>query len=150
MAERIGCEGFLRQQTAILNRVDNRPGLADIACPTLVLTGRQDLLTPVEVHLEIAAAIPAATLVVLPNCGHLSTLEQPAMVNGRLAAWARRLIRRRARRQPGRPRALEVAALPGIAAHREQRPRLALALDASGPGTRRHRSDRRASLPSRH
>ena len=87
MAERVGREGFLRQQTAILNRIDSRPGLADIACPTLVLTGRQDLLTPVEVHLEIAAAIPAATLVVLPNCGHLSPLEQPAMVNAQLAAW---------------------------------------------------------------
>jgi pimeloyl-ACP methyl ester carboxylesterase len=87
MAERVGREGFLRQQTAILNRIRSRPGLADIACPTLVLTGRQDLLTPLEVHLEIAAAIPAAALVVLPKCGHLSPLEQPAMVNAQLAAW---------------------------------------------------------------
>lgn len=87
MARRVGRDGFLRQQTAILNRVDSRPGLAAIACPTLVLCGRQDLLTPVEVHYEIAAAIPAATLVVLPHCGHLSPLEQPAMVNAQLAAW---------------------------------------------------------------
>jgi pimeloyl-ACP methyl ester carboxylesterase len=87
MARRVGRDGFLRQQKAILNRVDSRPGLAAIACPTLVLTGRQDLLTPVEVHYEIAAAIPAATLVVLPHCGHLSPLEQPAMVNAQLAAW---------------------------------------------------------------
>jgi pimeloyl-ACP methyl ester carboxylesterase len=87
MAGRVGRDGFLRQQAAILNRADSRPGLASIACPTLVLTGRQDLLTPVEVHYEIAAAIPAATLVVLPNCGHLSPLEQPAMVNAQLASW---------------------------------------------------------------
>jgi pimeloyl-ACP methyl ester carboxylesterase len=87
MANRVGREGFLRQQTAILHRADSRPGLAAIACPTLVLTGRQDLLAPVEVHYEIAAAIPTATLVVLPNCGHLSPLEQPAMVNAQLAAW---------------------------------------------------------------
>jgi len=87
MAQRVGRDGFLRQQTAILNRVDSRPGLSAIACPTLVLCGRQDLLTPVEVHYEIAAAIPASTLVVLPDCGHLSPLEQPAMVNAQLAAW---------------------------------------------------------------
>ena len=87
MATKIGRDGFLRQQAAILNRADSRPGLAAIACPTLVLTGRQDHLTPVEVHYEIAAAIPAATLVVLPHCGHLSPLEQPVMVNAQLAAW---------------------------------------------------------------
>jgi pimeloyl-ACP methyl ester carboxylesterase len=87
MAEGVGRDGFLRQQNAILHRVDSRPGLAAIACPTLVLTGRQDLLTPVEVHYEIAAALPAATLVVLPSCGHLSPLEQPAMVSAQLAAW---------------------------------------------------------------
>ena len=87
MAEQVGRDAFLRQQNAILHRVDSRPGLAAIACPTLVLTGRQDLLTPLEVHLEIAAAIPTATLVVLPRCGHLSPLEQPAMVNAQLAAW---------------------------------------------------------------
>jgi pimeloyl-ACP methyl ester carboxylesterase len=87
MAEQVGRDAFLRQQKAILERVDSRPGLAAIACPTLVLTGRQDLLTPLEVHLEIAAAIPDATLVVLPRCGHLSPLEQPAMVTAQLAAW---------------------------------------------------------------
>jgi len=87
MANRVGRDGFLRQQTAILNRVDSRPGLAAIACPTLVLAGRQDLLTPVEVHYEIAAATRASTLVVLPHCGHLSPLEQPGMVNAQLAAW---------------------------------------------------------------
>jgi pimeloyl-ACP methyl ester carboxylesterase len=87
MADAVGGDAFLRQQRAILHRIDSRPGLAQIACPTLVLTGRQDLLTPVEVHLEIAAAIPAATLVVLPRCGHLSPLEQPAMVSAQLAAW---------------------------------------------------------------
>jgi pimeloyl-ACP methyl ester carboxylesterase len=87
MARRVGRDGFLRQQAAILNRVDSRPELAAIACPTLVLTGRQDLLTPVEVHYEIAAAIALSTLVVLPHCGHLSPLEQPAMVTAQLAAW---------------------------------------------------------------
>ncbi len=87
MANRVGADGFLRQQTAILNRVDSRPSLAAITCPTLVLGGRQDVLTPVELHEEMAAAIQGATLVVLPHCGHLSPIEQPAMVTAQLAAW---------------------------------------------------------------
>jgi pimeloyl-ACP methyl ester carboxylesterase len=87
MANQVGRDGLLRQQTAILNRIDSRPSLAAIDCRTLVLAGRQDLLTPIEVHEEIAAAIPNATLVILPRCGHLSPMEQPAMVNGQLIAW---------------------------------------------------------------
>jgi pimeloyl-ACP methyl ester carboxylesterase len=87
MANQVGRDGFLRQQAAILNRADSRPSLAAIACRTLVLCGRQDVLTPVELHEEMAAAIPDATLVVLPHCGHLSPLEQPAMVTAQLAAW---------------------------------------------------------------
>jgi pimeloyl-ACP methyl ester carboxylesterase len=87
MANQVGRDGFLRQQTAILNRIDSRPSLAAIDCRPLALVGRQDLLTPIEVHEEIAAAIPNATLVILPRCGHLSPMEQPAMVNGQLIAW---------------------------------------------------------------
>ena len=87
MAAKVGREGFLRQQTAILHRIDSRPSLAVIGCPTLVLTGRQDVLTQIALHEEMAAAIPTATLVVLPHCCHLSPLEQPAMVSAQLGAW---------------------------------------------------------------
>jgi pimeloyl-ACP methyl ester carboxylesterase len=77
MAGKVGRAGFLRQQTAILNRADSRPSLAAIGCPTLVLTGRQDVLTPVALHEEMAAAIPAATLVVLPQCGISARWSSP-------------------------------------------------------------------------
>jgi pimeloyl-ACP methyl ester carboxylesterase len=87
MARKVGRDGFLSQQSAILNRIDSRPSLGAIACPTLVLVGRQDALTPPAAHEEMAAAIPNATLVVLPACGHLSPLEQPAMVSAQLHAW---------------------------------------------------------------
>src|SRR5579883_3053484 len=46
MAERVGKDAFLRQQKAIIGRVDSRPLLATIRCPTLVLCGREDILTP--------------------------------------------------------------------------------------------------------
>jgi pimeloyl-ACP methyl ester carboxylesterase len=87
MAERVGPEAFLRQQTAIMGRRDGREDLARIACPTLVLCGRQDLLTPPELHEEMAAAIPGAHLVIIEDCGHLSALEQPEQVSAALRMW---------------------------------------------------------------
>jgi len=80
MADGIGADGFVRQQRLIMSRPDSMPSLAAIACPTLVLCGREDATTPIERHLEMARAIPYATLVVVPRCGHLSTLERPWLV----------------------------------------------------------------------
>ena len=87
MAESTGKDAFLRQQTAIMGRPDSRPGLRAIPCPTLVLAGREDQLTPPEVQIEMAQAIPNATLVLLPRCGHLAPLERPAEVTRQLLAW---------------------------------------------------------------
>ncbi len=77
MADDIGVDAFKRQQAAIMTRPDNRPFLPSIACPTLVLVGREDALTPVELSQEIAAGIPGARLEIIPDCGHLSTMERP-------------------------------------------------------------------------
>jgi pimeloyl-ACP methyl ester carboxylesterase len=87
MAERTGVEPYLRQQHAIISRPDFRPGLPNIKCPTLVLCGRQDQLTPPECSEEMAAAIPGAKLVLVEECGHLSTLERPEIVNAALREW---------------------------------------------------------------
>jgi pimeloyl-ACP methyl ester carboxylesterase len=87
MAEGTGREAFLRQQTAILGRPDSRPGLAAIACPTLVLAGRDDAVTPPKLQLELATLIPDATLVLIPRCGHLAPLERPDAVTRQLRLW---------------------------------------------------------------
>lgn len=87
MADDTGPEAFVRQQTAIMNRVDSRPGLAAIRCPTLVLVGADDVLTPPDRAAEMAAAIPGARQVVVPACGHLSPLEQPQAVTDALVAF---------------------------------------------------------------
>jgi pimeloyl-ACP methyl ester carboxylesterase len=87
MTARVGRDAFIREQTAIMNRPDSRPGLSRIHCPTLVLCGREDQATPVEVHREIAADIPNARLVIVPECGHLSPLERPEAVNAALRNW---------------------------------------------------------------
>ena len=90
MSEEVGVAGYLRQQTANIGRIDSRPTLKDIRCPALVLVGDSDQLTPPERAAEIADGIPGAELVVVPECGHLSTLERPAAVNAALQAWLTR------------------------------------------------------------
>lgn len=88
MAESVGKDAFLRQQTALMHRVDSRPDLANINCPTLVLCGREDALTPVEVHQEMADAIgDNAKLVVVEHSGHLAPLEQPRVVTDAFKKW---------------------------------------------------------------
>ena len=89
MAEETGAEAFLRQEAAIIARADARAGLAAIKCPALVLVGDGDELTPPHLSQETAAGIRGSRLAVIPDCGHLSTLEQPAAVNAALIAWMR-------------------------------------------------------------
>jgi pimeloyl-ACP methyl ester carboxylesterase len=87
MAMNIGREAFIRQELAIMSRADSLPLLPAITCPTLVLCGRQDALTPLELHEEMARAIPGANLRVIEECGHLSTLERPEEVSAALVTW---------------------------------------------------------------
>jgi pimeloyl-ACP methyl ester carboxylesterase len=87
MAAETGVEAFLRQQQAIIGRLDSRPGLGAIQCPTLVLVGDGDEATPPELAREIASAIGGARLEEIADCGHLSTLEQPKTVTAALIDW---------------------------------------------------------------
>lgn len=87
MANSVGKEAFIRQQTAIMNRIDSRSCLDKIKCPTLVLCGRQDVITPVEVHEEMIAGISGSRLTIVENCGHLSTLGQPQQVTDTIKQW---------------------------------------------------------------
>jgi len=87
MAERVGREAFLRQQRLLMNRPDSRHDLGLIHCPTLVLAGRQDGLTPLADSIEMAEKIPRAKLVVIEDCGHLSTMERPRAVSAVLRYW---------------------------------------------------------------
>ena len=89
-AESIGRQGFLNQQKAILGRPDSRPTLATIHCETLVLCGREDQLTPVDRHTEIAAGIARSRLVILEHCGHLPPVELPEPTTSELRRWLSR------------------------------------------------------------
>ena len=87
MAERVGRDAFHKQQTAILNRPDSRPGLKDITCPVQIIGGRQDALTPPDITQEIADGIPGARYAIIENCGHLSPLERPDEVTALMRGW---------------------------------------------------------------
>jgi pimeloyl-ACP methyl ester carboxylesterase len=87
MALGIGKEAFLRQQRAIIGRIDSRPHLANIKCKTLVLAARGDQLMPVELLEELARGIPGATLAIVENSGHMASIEQPEAVTKLLEAW---------------------------------------------------------------
>ena len=87
MAERIGKDAFLRQQTAIMGRPDSRNHLPRYACPTLIAVGRGDAITPVEVNAEMASLIPGARFVVIEDSGHLPPMEQPTAATALLRFW---------------------------------------------------------------
>ena len=87
MAEAVGPEAFVRQEEAIIGRPDSREDLPNIACPTLVLCGREDALTPVHLHEEMADLIPDSRLRIIEKCGHLSALERPEGVTTALREW---------------------------------------------------------------
>lgn len=87
MAEAVGPEAFVRQEETIIGRPDSRGDLSGIACPTLVLCGREDALTPMHLHEEMTALIPGSRLRVIDECGHLSALERPEEVTAALREW---------------------------------------------------------------
>jgi pimeloyl-ACP methyl ester carboxylesterase len=87
MMRRVGAATFMRQEKAVMGRIDSRPSLAAIGCPTLVLCGRQDAATPLALSEEIAAGIKGAHLEVIEDCGHLSTMERADEVNRAMLAW---------------------------------------------------------------
>jgi pimeloyl-ACP methyl ester carboxylesterase len=90
MGNRIGKDVFMRQQRAIMGRIDSRHYLGKIIkCPTMVLCGRQDVITPLDLHQEMAAAIPGASLIVIEECAHLSAMGQPKMVSEAMRVWLR-------------------------------------------------------------
>jgi pimeloyl-ACP methyl ester carboxylesterase len=83
----VGIERWTRQVEAVMARIDYRPSLPAISVPTLVLVGDSDTFTPPNRAEEMVAGIPGARLVVVPECGHASTIEQPDAINRALVEW---------------------------------------------------------------
>jgi len=62
-------------------RPDRTGVLPSLRLPTLVMAGADDLLIPLDESRRMAAAIPGASLVVVPDAGHLAPLENPAVAD---------------------------------------------------------------------
>jgi pimeloyl-ACP methyl ester carboxylesterase len=82
-----GQEVFDAQIHALVNRPEMESLLPQIACPTLVMTGELDVWSPPAQHAAIAAAIPNADLVIVPDAGHMIQLEAPEAVNDAIRGW---------------------------------------------------------------
>lgn len=87
MAERVGREAFLRQQTAMIGRQDSRKFLGEITCNVLVLCGRNDAITPPWISEEIADGIPGAEFRIIESSGHLITMERSQETSDALREW---------------------------------------------------------------
>ena len=73
--------------SALMSRPDSTPILPTIHCPTLILVGEEDVLTPPPLSQDMQQAIGGAELVMVPRAGHLSSIEQPEVFNAALARF---------------------------------------------------------------
>jgi pimeloyl-ACP methyl ester carboxylesterase len=87
MMERKTPDIFEAQMNALLARPEAGDLLPPIQCPALILTGSHDVWSPPVQHEEMAAAIPNSTLVIVPDCGHMSTMERPDAVARAINQW---------------------------------------------------------------
>lgn len=87
MSRDYGAAAFVAQQRAALARPNRDATLASIGVPVLIAVGREDKVTPLAQHEEMARRIPAAELVVFEHCGHLVPLEAPLELAAALTKW---------------------------------------------------------------
>jgi len=79
---------FAAQIQALIRRPDAESVLRELQCKTLVLCGQQDSWSPPERHAQMVALVRGgAELVVVPQAGHMVTMEQPQAVVAALRAW---------------------------------------------------------------
>jgi 3-oxoadipate enol-lactonase len=73
--------------TAMMGRMDSTALLPSIHCPTLIVVGEDDRLTPPAESQSMHAAIPGSELVILPEAAHLSSFERPDAFNAALGRF---------------------------------------------------------------
>jgi len=89
MFERKSPDLFEIQMLALLGRPNATHFLPHVFCPALVLTGFDDAWSPPALHLEMAQSIAHSELVVVPKCGHMSTMERPDEISAAMSHWLR-------------------------------------------------------------
>lgn len=79
----------LRTEMLVMAEADQRDLLPRIAVPTLLIWGEQDVRSPLSVARTFEQTIPNTSLVVIPDCGHVSNLEQPQQFNDAVREFCR-------------------------------------------------------------
>jgi len=72
------------------DRFDVRERLDEIVCPTLIVAGENDKMTPVALSQELAKRIPRSELVIVPGGSHMTMLEDSEMVVAAIEDWTER------------------------------------------------------------
>ncbi len=82
-----GAAQLISQNRAVMRRPDARLHLPSLRAPVLLMCGDDDRLAPPECTREMAALLPQAEVVWVPQCGHMLTMEKPDLVNAALNGW---------------------------------------------------------------
>ena len=91
MARDLGEDTFLRQSLALKERSDQSETLRQVSVPSVALCGADDQLCPIDRHETIANLIPDCVLEIIPQTGHLTTLQAPVATNIALQQWLEKL-----------------------------------------------------------
>lgn len=76
MAKHVGPDAYIKQQLSIINRPNYSALLKNIRAKTLIISGKNDQITPYRDSIYMFEQIPQSSLILLDECGHLSTLEK--------------------------------------------------------------------------
>ncbi|PJE27453.1 Pimeloyl-ACP methyl ester carboxylesterase [Pseudooceanicola antarcticus] len=87
MVLKMGADVHERQIMALLHRPDAKPGLMQVRCPVLLITGAQDGWSPAPQHHEIAALLPHAEVHVIDGAGHFLPVERPEKMMQVIKGW---------------------------------------------------------------
>ncbi len=87
MALALGVDVFARQSIALRDRPDQQDTLRAFHGPALVLMGEHDRLCPLDRHELMHRLMPQSVLTIVPDAGHLSTLENPEKTTAALLRW---------------------------------------------------------------
>lgn len=82
-------QGIAAAQRGMAQRRDSTELVRTIKVPTLVIVGTEDGITPVDQMRKIADGAGISAPIEVPDAGHLSPLENPAVVNTELMAFLR-------------------------------------------------------------
>ncbi|MCP1146781.1 alpha/beta fold hydrolase [Lysinibacillus endophyticus] len=89
MALDVGEDIYFNQLNAVETREDLTKKFSTIKCPTLIFVGDEDRICPVEMSEYLHENIENSTLIILPETGHLSVLEQPQKIAEIIQSWLR-------------------------------------------------------------